>query len=79
MKVNADLTIESISITGLDSEMFPMTILKGYIKIPTEAAGTLKTSFTISYEASQPEFDLLQAMWKKRSLYVLGVSDERDP
>lgn len=78
MKLRADLAVESISITGLDSELFPTTVLKGHIKILAPAAGKLKTSFTISYGASQPEFDLLKKMWEKRALEIMEVENEED-
>lgn len=76
MKLNASLIVESVIITGLDSELFPMMTIKGRLVIPSPTAGKLKTSFTISFEANRTEFDTLREIWHRRTIEELGVQDE---
>ena len=77
MKLNATVAVESIIITGLDTEMFPMTTIKGRLVVPTSHSGKLKTSFVVSFEANREEFALLREIWFKRAIKELGVEDEK--
>ncbi len=76
MKLNASVAVESIIVSGLDTELFPTTIIKGKVVIPTSNAGTLKSSFIISFETNRGELDMLREIWHKRAIQELGVEDE---
>ena len=76
MKLNASVAVESIIINGLDTELFPTTIIKGKLVVPTKNAGNLKSSFVVSFETNRGELDMLREVWHRRAIKELGVDDE---